>query len=128
LVKNGAGTLNLTVTNSFTGGTTVNAGTLGLGSGSLGATPPSPQTNLTINNGTTVRYLVDGLTLSVNRGILLGTGGAIIDTQGFTADGIAGAISGTTFTKIGSGKLTLTNTASTYTGGVTVNAGTLNVN
>jgi autotransporter-associated beta strand protein len=123
LVKNGPGTLQLATANTYSGGTIVNGGVLGIVSSSLGAQPASPTVNLTINNGSTVRFDITGLTLAVNRSVVLGTGGGVIDTQGFT-DAIAGTISGASLTKTGSGTLTLTS-ANTYTGGTTVSAGTL---
>src|SRR5207253_8048391 len=56
LVKNGAGTLNLTTSNTYSGGTTINSGVLGIVSSALGATPASATTNVTINNGATLRF------------------------------------------------------------------------
>ena len=56
--------------------------------------------------------------LNVNRQMLLGTGGGIINTNGFNG-GFAGVISGSSFTKTGAGTLTLTNN-NTYTGGTTI--------
>src|SRR5439155_22735166 len=55
LVKNGAGTLNLTNTgNDYGGGTTINAGILNMGSAesTLGALPGSGSTNIPVNGGT----------------------------------------------------------------------------
>jgi autotransporter-associated beta strand protein len=108
LVKNGPGTLNLASSNSYTGGTTVDEGVLGIVSGSLGASPPSPATNVTINNGAMLRFNVNNLTLSSTRNIVLGSSGGVVDTNG-NNDTIAGAISGTTLTKTGAGALALSN-------------------
>jgi autotransporter-associated beta strand protein len=128
LVKNGAGTLHLEWTgNSYTGGTVVNAGTLGFVAGSLGAVPPSPTIDVTINNAATLRVNATPLNpLNANHQFLLGPGGGTINTN--THDfAIAGVISGSSLTKSNTGTLTLMN-ADTYTGGTTVTGGTLLVN
>ncbi len=98
LVKTDLGTLVLTGTNSYSGGTAINAGTLQIGNG--GAT--GSLTGDIANNGA----------LAVNRAGTL------------TLDG---AISGSgTLTKGGTGTLILSGTNS-YAGGTTVGAGTLQV-
>jgi autotransporter-associated beta strand protein len=127
LVKNGGGALHLTnVANTYTGGTTVNGGVLGIVSGSLGALPASPAIDITLNNGGTLRYNADGMALNVNRQILLGAGGGALNTNGNNG-GVSGVISGSSLTKIGAGTLTLSNN-NTYTGGTTISTGTLLVN
>jgi autotransporter-associated beta strand protein len=126
LVKAGSGALHLGSSNSYSGGTTVNGGLLGISSGSLGTLPAAPTTNVTLNNGATLRFNYDGPALNINRQIVLGTGGGAINSNGNNA-GVAGLISGTSLTKLGTGTLTLTNN-NTYTGGTTVSAGTLLVN
>jgi autotransporter-associated beta strand protein len=94
--KLGAGTLTLTGSNTYTGGTTISAGTLQLGNG---GTTGSILGNVT-NNGT----------LAFNR------------SDSFTA---ANLISGTgAVTKLGSGTLTLANN-NTYTGATTISDGTV---
>ncbi len=80
LVKNGPGTLNLAVNNSYSGGTTINDGVLGIVSGAVGANPASPTVNITINNGATLRFNQNNVTLTAQRGVLLGSGGGVIDT------------------------------------------------
>ncbi|WP_293336051.1 autotransporter domain-containing protein [Parvibaculum sp.] len=121
IVKSGAGTLSLTGTNSYTGTTTVSAGTLRAGSATGFA-----------SGG----YVLGGGTLDLNdfdlsMSSLSGTSGTIdlgsaeleVDQDGDSVfDGlIAGAGS---LVKMGSGILTLTG-ANTYSGGTTVSAGTL---
>jgi fibronectin-binding autotransporter adhesin len=121
-VKNGTGTVILAGTNSYSGGTTVNGGVLQLGAGNLLATGSA----LTVNGGT---FDFNGNSQTV--GALSGAGGAIALGSGTltasSADNatLASAIGGNgSFVKMGSGTLTLTG-ASTYTGGTTVNEGTL---
>jgi autotransporter-associated beta strand protein len=133
LQKTGAGTLRLNAANTYTGGTTLTAGTLRVddatGLGSTSAT-------LTVNSGT-----VD-LRTSVTVGNLTGTGGtiqrsrgggAVILTigngnagggnfQGVIADGTAT----TALTKTGTGTITLSG-ANTYTGTTTISGGTLQI-
>jgi autotransporter-associated beta strand protein len=96
LVKEGSGTLTLSGTNTYTGGTTISAGTLQLGDGGT--------------SGSIVGDVVDNGVFAINRS----------DSYTF-----AGAISGTgAFQQLGAGTTVLTG-ANTYTGGTTVNAGTL---
>lgn len=99
VTKSGAGTLTLTGTNSYSGGTTISAGTLQIGNG---GTAGAIAGNV-LNNGT----------LAFNRS----------DNISF-----AGAISGSgNLTKFGAGTLTLTGTSS-YGGTTLVDAGSLIVN
>jgi autotransporter-associated beta strand protein/T5SS/PEP-CTERM-associated repeat protein len=98
LVKDGAGTLALTGTNTYTGTTTVNGGTLQLGNG---GTTGSLAGAITLNAGTT---------LAVNRSDNLTLTNAVTGGGAFAQNGTGT----TTF-----------NQAFTYAGGTTVNAGTL---
>ncbi|WP_398476713.1 autotransporter domain-containing protein [Tardiphaga sp.] len=99
LILNAAGTLILTGTNTYMGGTTITAGTLQIGNG--GGT--GAITGDITNNAALVFNRANDTTFS---GVMSGSG---------------------TMTKTGSGRLTLTGT-STYSGATTVNGGILTVN
>lgn len=114
LVKQGNGTLTLAGSNSYSGTTTVSAGTLSItGDGNLGTG------GLTLAGST---LAITGAT-TIDNAIAL-TGNSTID-NGDTAT-LSGAISGAyALTKTGSGTLTLS--ASNSYGATFVNAGTLSV-
>jgi autotransporter-associated beta strand protein/T5SS/PEP-CTERM-associated repeat protein len=123
--QNGAGTTIFTAANTYTGGTTINAGTLQLGSGGSLA----PTGALTVNAGGTFNLNSFNQTvgdLSGMGAIALGSGTLTAGTANSTTFG--GAVSGTGgLVKQGSGALTLSG-ASSYTGTTNINAGTLVVN
>ena len=98
LVKTGTGTLTLSGANTYSGGTTINAGALMLG-----------------NGGATGSILGD---VAVNTGALF----AINHSDTFTFSGVISG--GGAFQKLGTGTTILTATSS-YTGGTTITAGTL---
>ena len=106
LIKNGAGTLNLSSLSNYTGGTTINEGVLGISNSSLGAAPGTATPNIQINNGATLRFGASNITLGSTRQIVLGSGGGVFDTSGHD-DLIGGDISGSTLTKTGAGALRL---------------------
>ncbi len=99
LIKSGSGKQTLTGTNSYSGGTTVNGGSLQLGDGST--------------NGVITGNIANTANVTFNNA---------------SAQTFAGAISGTagTLGKSGAGTLTLTGNNS-YTGATTINVGTLEV-
>ena len=105
LSKSGAGTMTLSGANTYTGATTISAGTLQLGDGSTTGT-------LSASSAISVG---SGATFAVNR--------SSAATQGtdFSSAAITGAGG---FTQAGSGT-TILNATNTYTGGTTVSAGTL---
>ena len=102
LQKRGGGTLTLTGTNAYTGGSTVAAGTLRIGAGSTAGSILGD-----------VAFSAAGATLAFNRS----------DEVAFT-----GAITGGgQVRQVGLGRLTLSNAASSYSGGTFVDSGTLAV-
>ncbi|MGA2032505.1 MAG: autotransporter-associated beta strand repeat-containing protein, partial [Thermoguttaceae bacterium] len=122
LVKNGTGLLNLNATpNSYQGGTTISAGILAIGnSSSLGAG------GVTINGAT----LKTTGTVGLAQPVALNSLSSTIDPDGssdvLTLAGLAGGSGG--LTKIGGGKLVLSNTgnhAGGYAGGTTLAGGML---
>jgi autotransporter-associated beta strand protein len=117
LTKTGAGTMTLSGVNSYQGGTTINGGALAVAAdANLGAAAGG----LAFGGGT-LQFLTG---FTTNRTVTLNAGGGTFDTNGNNAT-LAGAISGAGgLTKVGVGTMTLSG-ASTYLGGTTVNAGTL---
>ena len=127
IVKQNSGIFTLGGTNTFTGPTTINAGTVAIGpGGSLASTAAVAL------NGTTSIFDVSGATTAPAIGALSGVAGSqvVLGTQTLTLNNAtsttyAGTIGGTGgIAKQGTGTLTLTG-ANTYTGGTAINAGTL---
>jgi autotransporter-associated beta strand protein len=122
LTKTGAGTLNLTGTNTYSGGTTISAGTLQINNAaSLG----NQSATATIGNG----ILEATADITTTRNFQLSDANSRISVDAsktFTISGTLtdGATAGT-LNKIGTGTLALTGSPNTFTGGVNVNAGTL---
>ena len=118
LTKQGAGTLTLLGNNSFTGGTTINDGVLALGSANAVGTSGT----ITFGGGT-LRYSASN-TADYSSRFSTAAGQAYeIDTNGQDVT-LASPLSssGGTFTKLGTGTLTLSGNNS-YTGGTTIKAG-----
>ncbi len=129
LVKNGTGTLTLGGANTYTGTTTVNAGTVRLGIndaiGPSSATTVAAGALLDLNGfdetvgslagaGTVTSTPAGGVTLTVGgNGVGTGTFSGVLEDGG-------GVLA---LAKIGTGTLTLSGTLSTHTGGVTIDAG-----
>ena len=121
LTKAGAGVLTLSVSNSFTGPTTVNAGTLNVGNAAA-----LQSSDVTANSS--VGFTVPAASL----GSLSGSGNVNLSGATVTAGGLNtstvfnGSIvgNGNGFVKTGSGVMSVTNT-STYTGPTTIASGTL---
>ncbi|MCJ2059733.1 S8 family serine peptidase [Methylobacterium sp. J-048] len=124
LAKLGAGTLALSGTNTYSGPTTIAAGTLR----AIGGQAIGDQSAVRIGAGATL-----ALADSEIVGSLAGQGRVALGAARLTAGGdnsstsFAGTLDGTGgLTKAGAGTLTLTG-ADTYTGGTTIAAGTLQV-
>uniref|UniRef100_UPI00334056EF autotransporter domain-containing protein n=1 Tax=Sandarakinorhabdus sp. TaxID=1916663 RepID=UPI00334056EF len=114
-----AGVLTLSGTNSYTGGTVVNATAVRVAADvNLG----NAAGNVTLNRGT----LWTTASFASARTIALGTGGGTIQVAPGTAFTVNGTIAGTALTKTGSGELVL-NTLNSYLGGTSLNAGTITV-
>lgn len=126
LTKDGAGTATLAVPNSFTGTTTLSAGTLVYGTNNILATG-----NLTVTGGTlNIGAFSDTVNIfTVNGGTVTGTG-IIYSIGDYSFSGTAtinvrlGGTAG--LNKIGGGTTTLTG-ANTFTGQVWIQNGTLSV-
>jgi len=120
--QTGAGKTTLTAANSYSGGTAISAGTLKVNADTgLGASSGS----LTFNGG--ILQLGAAFNLSSARDISLGIGGGTIDTNGFDT-AIGHVISGPGgLTKNGQGVLHLEGLTNTYSGGTTINGGTVSI-
>jgi len=140
--QSGGGLLTLTGSNSFSGPTTVNSGTLQLGNGSTGSVSPSsavsvmPGATLVVNlknssfansvsNGGVVA--VTGTNANTISGVINGSGGFTQMSTGLTA--ITGSNSYTGATTIGSGTLQLgnANAVGSASGSLRMNGGTLDL-
>lgn len=118
LTKDGAGTLVLALTNDFTGGATINAGT------ALAAADAAFGTGMIVLNGGTLGAADGSRTLA--NAVRLNGASAGFDDQGATLR-LNGVISGTsTVTKTGLGTLAVA-AANTYTGTTVVSKGTVQV-
>jgi len=125
LTKVGSGTFTLSSASSMTGTTTVTAGQFTLASANLLADTSAVVINgglLSLGGNDTIGSVAgSGGTLAIGSNTLT------VSQSGTTS--FAGAITGNgTFTKAGSGILTLTGNASAYAGATQVQAGTLAVN
>ncbi len=124
LTKIGSGTLTLTNTNTYSGATTITAGTLNANSSS--AIGDGSATNTLVFNGAGTLQAGGTISSPSARGVTLSAGGAI-DTNGNTVS-IAGVITGGNgLIKNGSGTLKLSGT-NTFTGGFNLSGGEVDVN
>jgi T5SS/PEP-CTERM-associated repeat protein/autotransporter-associated beta strand protein len=133
VAKIGAGTVVFTGPNTYTGGTTINAGTLTIGSGgsiadSSGVNLAASGATFDISNGgnQTIQDLSGSGNVALGSNTLtLGTANSTT-FSGVIADGGIGGGTGGGIDKAGTGTLTLTG-ANTYTGNTTIDSGTLAV-
>jgi autotransporter-associated beta strand protein len=127
LTKTDTGTLVLSGANTYTGATTINGGTLSIGADDNLGTAPGAVTANDLNFGGGTLHTSGTFTLSSNRGITLNAGGGTIDTASGTTLTYGGIVAGAgALTKTSAGTLTLSS-ANSYTGGTTINAGTVNI-
>ena len=119
------GTLVLSGSNSYSGGTIINGGTLSISAdANLGTAPGSPATNITLGGGT-FKSTGTSVSLNTNRNISL-TASSSIDVTSSNALTIPSVISGAfTLSKTDTGTLTLQGT-NTY-GSTTISGGILSI-
>ena len=127
--QSGAGATTLTNTNTYTGVTTVNSGTLAITSVANGGTPSNigqAATNLVLNGG---KLQYNGATASTNRGITANAvAGNTLEVTDSAATLTVGQLSGAGgLTKTGNGTLSLTAVNSDMVGGLTIAAGVVNL-
>ncbi|AYJ86567.1 hypothetical protein D3Y57_12050 [Sphingomonas paeninsulae] len=119
-VKNGMGNVTLSAANTFSGSTTINAGTLSLAGGSAIASSGS----VSVNAGATLNLLDDETITSLNGAgaVTLGANTLFLGTNDSSST-LSGIVSGAGgITQIGSGTLTLSG-INTYTGTTLIDGG-----
>ena len=127
LNKVGDGTMTVFAENTYTGTTTITAGTLSIAADlGLGAAPTSATAGKLVLNGGTLAATAN-VTLSGNRGISLASNSSfdVATSTTLSYDGIMAGTGG--FTKVGSGTLELLGSNS-FEGNITLSAGTITVN
>lgn len=135
LAKQGSGKLTLSHASSTYGAVNINAGTLSVSdvanSGTNSALGTGGGTSaIGLGAAGTVGTLeFTGASDSTNRGLAIGAAGGRVDVTNSAAElSMTGVVTGAgALTKWGDGTLTLSNTSSNFTGGVTVEEGTLAV-
>ncbi len=125
LLQSGTGRLTLTGNQTYTGSTTIDAGTLSISAdGRLGTAPVSATPGHLVLDGGTLRTTAT-MTLNARRGIALGAGGGTFQTTGTLT--YAGVIAGSGgLTKTGNGTLVL-NGANLYSGDTAITRGAVRI-
>jgi len=134
ITKEGLGTLVMGASDSFTGGVTINAGTLKITKGTaIGPLPAAYVADQVVLNGGTLEYAADSdFSSGANRGFTIGSAGGVICVSGAGGYSISGIVADEeggksgALTKTGDGMLTM-NAASTFSGGTTIAGGILRV-
>ncbi len=122
LVKTDAGTLVLTGANSYTGGTRIEGGVISVENDSFLGDAGS---TITLDGGTL--RMTGASSVNARTYIIGANGGAIDIANAATSNGVLDAMTGSGgFTKLGDGSLALAGENS-YTGGTTIEAGTLQI-
>ena len=142
LVKNGTAALTVNTANTYTGGTTLNAGTLNLGNAAALGTGTLTVNGGTIDNTTGAALTLAGTPVAINGSFTfagsnpLSTGTSAVSVSGSPTVTVAAATLTVPVGITGSGSLTVTGTPgaalvltglSSYTGGTTVNGAALNL-
>ena len=122
LTKVGSGTLSLTAANTYTGGTTLGAGTLVFSSGALGATGA-----ISLNSGTTLQWAA-GNTQDISQRLAVATGTNTTLDLGNNSITFAGTIGGSGSASLVMGSGTLTLGANNTFHDVTLTGGTIDLN
>ena len=125
LVKTGSGILQLSGTNSFTGGTQIQAGALVLGSNY--AIPAASSLTLSVGTLNLGGYANTAASLVMQNGLISGNGSFSAASVNLQAGTLAGSLVGTgSLSKTTSGVVTITS-SNNYSGGTTLSGGTLMV-
>lgn len=126
LTKAGNSALELSGANTYLSFTQINGGVLRVSSdANLGTVPVGPISGHLRFGGGTLETTAN-MTLNANRGMLINGGGGTLAPDAGTTLTYGGVITGALLTKAGEGTLRFTGTtSSTYSGGTTVDDGTL---